>query len=134
MTNRILRSTALDVDLGALLIRLLLGGLMVYHGWQKINMYDSIVPRFKDYIGIGSTLSLNLVIFAEFFCGILLILGLFTRLAVLPILFAMGVVVFIAHAPDPFMKKELPLVFLFLSVAVFVMGSGRYSLDRVIFK
>ena len=45
---------------------------------------------------LGSTLHLSLIIFAEFFCGIFLILGLFTRFACIPIIIGMCVVVFVA--------------------------------------
>lgn len=127
-------SVPLDSNLAALLLRLILGGLFVYSGWLKIKGYDTILPMFTDIIGIGTKLSFNLLIFSEFFCGILVVLGLFTRLAVIPLLFCMCIAYFIAHANDPFYKKELAFTFLVLCLPVFVMGSGKYSLDRIIFK
>ena len=89
---------------------------------------------FTDIIGIGSKLSFNLVIFAEFFCGILLVIGLFTRLAVLPILFTMIIVYFVAHGADDFQKKTLPFLYMILCIPVFLAGSGKFSLDHLIFK
>jgi putative oxidoreductase len=127
-------SVPLNTNLAALLLRFILGGLFIYSGWLKIKDYDTILPMFTDIIGIGSKLSFNLLIFSEFFGGILIVLGLFTRLAVLPILFSMCIAYFIAHANDPFFKKELAFTFLVLCLPVFVMGSGKYSLDRLIFK
>ena len=127
-------SVPLDTNLAALMLRFILGGLFIYSGWVKIKGYDTFLQMFTDIIGIGTKLSFNLLIFSEFFCGILVVLGLFTRLAVLPILFSMCIAYFIAHANDPFFKKELAFTFLVLCLPVFVMGSGKYSLDRLIFK
>ena len=121
-------------DLVAVFLRLALGGLFIYHGWQKIEAYDKILPMFTDIIGIGSKLSFNLVIFAEFFCGLLLVIGLFTRLAVLPILFTMIIVFFVAHGADDFQKKTLPFLYMILCIPVFFAGSGKISLDHLIFR
>ncbi len=74
------------------------------------------------------------MIFAEFFCAFFVLLGFLTRLTVIPILINMAVAFFVAHAKDPFDAKALPLVFLLLSVVIFVLGSGRFSVDRLIFK
>ena len=134
MKKFIAGTTPLNSSLAALLLRLILGGLFIFHGWMKIEGYDTFLPMFTDFIGIGSKLSFNLLIFAEFFCGILIVAGLFTRLAVLPILFSMCIAYFMAHADDPFIRKELPFTFLLICLPVFIMGSGKYSLDRVIFK
>jgi putative oxidoreductase len=89
---------------------------------------------FGDIIGIGAKISFNLVIFAELFCGLFVMFGLLTRLSVIPILFTMIVAYFIAHGSDPFQKKELAFAYLTLSLVVFVLGSGKYSIDRLLFK
>lgn len=87
-----------------------------------------------NIIGIGSKLSFNLLIFAEFFCGILIAIALLTRLAAIPVFIAMVVPYFIAHGKDPFVVKELAFVFLLLSIVVFILGSGKFSVDKIIFK
>ena len=88
---------------------------------------------FGDPIGIGSELSLILVIFAEFFCAILVTIGFLTRLSVIPITITMIVAYFVAHEKDAFDMKQLPLVFMLLTIVVFILGAGRYSLDALIF-
>jgi putative oxidoreductase len=130
---RLLNWRTFSPDLTALLLRLIFGGLFIYHGYSKIASFDEILPHFKDPIGIGSKLSFILVIFAEFFCGLLVLLGFLTRLTVIPIFITMLVAYFIAHADDPFQRKELPLVFLLLSIVIFITGSGKYSLDKLLF-
>jgi putative oxidoreductase len=89
---------------------------------------------FTDIIGIGSKLSFNLVIFAELGCGFLVLIGFLTRITVIPIFISMTVAFFIAHAKDPFLMKQYPFILLLLSIAVFVSGSGKYSIDTLIFK
>ena len=131
MKNRILQTQSLNTDVAALLLRLIFGGLFVYHGYEKIINYNTYLPMMQDIIGIGPKLSYNLVIFAEFCCGILIVIGLLTRLAVLPIAFSMGVAYFIAHQKDAFQIKELAFTFLLLTLPVFVMGSGLFSVDAL---
>ncbi|HEY6062343.1 MAG TPA: DoxX family membrane protein, partial [Chitinophagaceae bacterium] len=71
MKNKILSAQPLQADLGILLLRLVFGGLFIYIGFGKIEHYHQYMPMFKDYTGLGIKTSYNLVIFAEFFCGIL---------------------------------------------------------------
>ena len=132
--NKIFGYNPLNTDLAALLLRLILGGLFVRYGYNKVLAYDEILPMFGDIIGIGAKLSFNLVIFAELFCGLLVLIGFFTRLAVIPIFITMVVVFFVAHAKDAFDMKALPFVYLLLSIVIFILGSGKYSVDRIIIK
>ncbi len=134
MKNKILSIQPLHADLGILLLRLVFGGLFIYIGYGKIEHYHQYLPMFKDYIGLGVKTSYNLVIFAEFFCGILVSIGLLTRLAVIPVLIAMIVVVFIALKDKGFNDKQLAFLFLILSLVIFVLGSGKYSADALLFK
>ncbi len=134
MKNKILSFQPLNTDLTALLLRLIFGGMFVFYGYMKIDGYNNILPMFGDILGIGSKLSFNLVIFAEFFCGILITVGLLTRLAVIPVFITMVVVYFIAHAKDVFIAKQLPFLYMLLAIVIFILGSGRFSADRLIFK
>lgn len=134
MKSNTLSYHSLNTDLAALLLRLIFGGLFVYHGYTKLIAYDQILPMFTDIIGIGAKLSFNLVIFAELFCGLFVVLGFLTRLSVIPIFITMFVAYFIAHGKDQFQVKELAFVYLLISIVVFVLGSGRYSIDKLLFK
>lgn len=124
---------SLNTDVATLVLRLLFGGLFIRYGYMKLVSYDEMLSQFEDIIGIGSELSLILVIFAEFFCGILVTIGLLTRLAAIPIFITMFVAYFIAHGNDAFDVKALAFVFLILSIVIFILGGGKYSLDKLIF-
>lgn len=134
MKTKILQTSSLNTDLAILILRLLFGGLFTYYGFSKIQQYDAIAPHFPDLIGIGSTLSFILVIIAEFGGGLLIALGLITRLAVIPVFITMVVAYFLAHANDPFTAKQIAFVYMILCPVIFLLGSGKYSLDRVVFK
>ena len=112
------------------LLRIVFSLLMMTHGWSKLEHILDGNLNFGDPLGLGSTLSLYLVTFAELVAPIFIIVGFKTRIMALITSFAMAVAAFIAHGADPFAKKEMALLYLvgFLSVAL--MGAGRYSIDE----
>lgn len=134
MKDRIVHPRPLSTDLAALLLRLIFGGLFVYHGYDKIEYYDLYLSMTKPIIGLEPKLAYNLIIFAEFVCGFFVAVGFLTRITVLPLMFSMGVAVFVAHANDNFQGKELAFLFWLLTFVVFVLGSGRFSIDALLFK
>ena len=118
--------------LGLLILRIGGGGMMMTHGWGKLNMLMSGADRFPDPLGVGPQLSLILAVFAEFFCSILLILGAGTRLVAMPLLFTMFMAAFIIHGDDPFQKQELALLYGTIYLALILNGAGRFSLDHAV--
>jgi putative oxidoreductase len=119
-----------SLDLILLLVRIAVAAFMLTHGYPKLmKLMAGGEIRFADPFGLGVTLSLFLVVFAEFFCSILIGFGIGTRLATLPLIITMFVAAFIAHGPDPFGKKELALLYLVIYIFLLVAGSGKYSVD-----
>jgi putative oxidoreductase len=118
-----------------LILRLGTGSLMLMnHGLDKLIHFSEKAGRFADPFGIGSTASLSLAIFAEFFCAVFIILGLFTRLACIPLITNMSVALFVAHQGDFFGKGELAGLFLVCFLTLLFTGPGRVSLDRFLVK
>lgn len=122
-----------NVDLGLLIFRLIVGGLMLTHGYGKFMRVLEGNFQFANPIGIGEGPSLVLAAFAEFICALLIMFGLFTRLASIPLIVAMAVAVFITHGGDPLADKEKALLYLAAFIVLFYKGGGRYSLDRMFF-
>ena len=118
------------ISLGALLLRLAIGGLLMTHGYHKLVNFASLSLKFADPLHIGSALTLGLAIFAEFFCAIFVLLGLFTRLACVPIIITMAFAVFYAHKGDFFNTGEKATLFLLSSTALLFIGPGKVSADK----
>ena len=121
-----------SVSLFLLALRVLLGGVMMWHGISKMTNYETLVLTFPNPIGLGSHLSLYLAIFAELFCSVGVIFGAFYRLALVPIIFTMIVALFWVHRAQPFASKELAFIYMWVFAMLFVMGAGRFSLDNII--
>lgn len=134
MLNRIRSARPLSVDLGLLVVRLSLAVFMLPHGYPKLVHFTERMDRFSDPYGIGSPASLALAVFAEFFCSILLALGLFTRFALVPLIIAMATAAFVVHAGDPFGDREKALLYLLSYIGLFFTGPGSFSLDRLVTK
>ena len=121
-------------NLCLLLVRVTAGLFMlVAHGLPKLNRLTSGEPiKFADPFGFGADVSLGMAVFAEVLCSFLVIIGLATRLASVPIIVTMVVAATVAHGGDPFSVKEKPLVFILVFLMLLVFGSGRYSIDGLI--
>ena len=144
------RRQDLTTSIGLLILRVGIGGYLATHGWGKFQMVlDGKFDQFGDPIGLGSGASLVLVMIAEFFCALLVVIGLGTRYAAVPPVIAMAVAAFIVHGGDPWTmgrgyelftsgqaeswsSKEPALLFLIGFLALCFTGAGRYSLDALI--
>lgn len=125
---------ARNIDFALLLARVTIGTLMLTHGLPKIALLQSDPVVFVDFMGLGATLSLLLAIFAEVICSLLIIFGLGTRFATIPLITTMLVAVMIVHGSDPFASKEMGLHYLLGYLMLLIMGSGKYSIDSFIAK
>jgi putative oxidoreductase len=122
-------------DIGILILRVGVGGCMLLgHGWGKLTGFADLAGRFPDPLGVGSTASLVLAIFAEVVCALLLVVGLGTRFAAVPLVVTMLVAAGIVHAGDPWAKKELALVYAVPLLALVLTGGGRFALERVVIR
>lgn len=107
---------------------------MMMNGYDKLKNFSTLEPKFMNFMGIGSSLSLALLIFAEFFCSLFLILGLFTRLAAIPLIIATCVMVFKAHNADIFGDGGTATLYLASYMVLLLVGPGRVSVDSMIGK
>ncbi len=122
----------ISLDGALLVVRVWLGAMMAYHGFPKLF---GNAQGFADYLSkLGfpaPELWAALAGGAEFFGGLLIIIGFLTRPAAIAVLITMLVAGFIAHGADPFSKKELALAYVVLSLTTLLSGSGKFSLDAL---
>lgn len=126
--------SARSFNLAMLILRCTIGALLLSHGYAKLIRFNEMQDQFMNFAGLGSTISLVLIIFAEVFCSVFLILGLFTRWACIPIGIAMSVVVFMASNGEILGKGEKGALFLAATIVIFLCGPGKASLDAIIKK
>lgn len=122
-----------NVDLGLLIFRIVVSGLMLTHGYPKLlKFFGEEEINFADPIGLGVDLSFGFAVFSEFVCSIFIIFGFLTRFAAIPVFITMAVATFIVHASDGFGKQELPILFMVSFLLLILCGGGKYSLDYFI--
>lgn len=123
-----------SISLALFILRIALGVLMIPHGFNELTHFTEKAATFTDPFHLGSTLSLSLVIFAEFFCSLFIIVGLFTRFATIPLIVAMSVALFISHNGEVFGDGEQASLYLAGYLALLLTGPGKISLDKVLGK
>lgn len=122
-----------SIDVALLIARIGIGAFMLTHGLPKLMMLLGDAPvQFPGLMGMSPAFALFLTVFAEVVCSILILVGLGTRLASIPLIFTMILAVFFIHAADPFATQEKGFLYLLVYVVLFLLGSGKYSLDAIL--
>ena len=124
-------SQSWSMDWGLLLLRLACA-FMLLHGFGKITDFYDGASDWPDPFHVGPVVSKGLTVFAELFCTVFVVIGLFTRFALIPLIICMAVIVFIVHSGDPLDDKESALVYLLMYLSLLIAGPGKYSLDGMI--
>ena len=119
-------------DLSLLLLRLLTGAFLIY-GTQDNILSDARMHEFVQFLAkrgfVWPELMAPLSVYAQFICGVLLVLGLLTRWAGLLMTFNFIVAVVMVHWSQDFRGWWPAIVLVFISLHFALHGAGRYSLD-----
>ncbi|MFQ5845161.1 MAG: DoxX family protein [Planctomycetota bacterium] len=122
-----------STNLALLMLRVMVAAVFIYHGGQ--NFFVTGVGSFArdlDRLGIPlPTLSAYLAAGTEFVGGILLLLGLFVRLAVVPLIFVMVVGILTVHRGAFSAEKggmEYALTLAVTLAVIGLLGPGKYAL------
>ena len=120
---------------GLVLIRVAVGVFMMYHGWEvfdkdKMSEYAKWLAEMKftspvlmAYLGKGS----------ELLSGLFITIGLFTRIAIIPLMVTMLIICFGLGKGRIFMEDQHPFLFILLSLVFFFTGAGKWSADYLLF-
>ena len=126
--------SATSFNTAMLLLRLIFGVLMMNHGYGKLIGFSKYAESMPQLFGMSGTITTALVVFAEFFCSLFLILGLFTRLACVPLIITMCYALFVSHNSDIFGDGEKATLFLGGFLVILFLGPGKISVDKMIGK
>jgi putative oxidoreductase len=127
--------TQTSFNVASLGLRLCFGLLICLdHGLPKLKHFGAQQSIFFDPFHIGHTTSLVLVIFAEVFCALLVVLGLFTRFAALVLVISLSVAVVLFHKGQSIELHEPAFLYLTAFAAILLVGPGRISVDSMMGK
>jgi putative oxidoreductase len=120
----------------ALLVQRVVTGLLMLigHGLPKISNFSDLSSSFYDPLRIGHRNSLVLVILAELFCSMLMVLGLFTRIVAFIIVLDLSIAVFIYHHGQPLKNVDLGAIYLTSVFTIMILGPGKVSVDGMMGK
>jgi putative oxidoreductase len=121
-------------NVAMLILRVGMAGLMLPHGYDKLVKFAEYKSKFMNFLGLGTTGSLAMLIFAEFFCSFLLIIGLFSRLATIPLIIGMTVALVEAHNAQIFGDGEHAAMYIIAFLTILIVGPGRFSVDGALGK
>lgn len=123
-------------DIGKLLLRILIGALMLFHGVAKINHGIAFIMGKITQAGLPEFLAYGVYV-GEIIAPILLIIGLKTRFAAFVIAVTMLFAIYLVHPNDLFTLTqtgawaiELQMFYLGTAIAIMFMGAGRISWDK----
>lgn len=134
-------------DTALLVLRIVAGAIFLPHGYSKVFSEGGVAAFAHDMPGYGIPAILGYVAaYSEFFGAILLIAGLLTRLDAFLLACMMAAAVLFVQLPDALRESssgsirlfslirgvELPLSMLGSTLALLLLGPGRWSLDAVL--
>ncbi|MFJ5298040.1 DoxX family protein [Pseudomonas sp. NPDC088368] len=118
------------LDLGLLFLR---GSgalfLLFVHGLPKLLDYKAQLTLIEDPFHLGGVLTLSLAIFAEVLCPLLILAGVLTRLACLPILFLLLVALVVVHSDWSVEQGQFGWLLIIIFTSVLIAGPGRLALN-----
>jgi putative oxidoreductase len=126
----------MQVDIGKLLLRVMVGGLMLFHGVAKISHGIGFIEGTLIAKGLPQMMAYGVYI-GEVVAPIMLLIGFKSRIAGAIIAFDMIMALFLVHSNELIrisetggLTIELQLFYLLSSVAIMFFGSGKYAVKR----
>ncbi len=134
--NKFFSSSPYAFNSGLLLVRVVIGMFLIYHGWEifnKAKMNEYLTWDAFRYASAGTFL-VYAGKAAELIAGILLLLGLFTRIAALLVIGALGYIAFNLGNGIIWNNDQHPFLFVLFGILFLFTGPGTISMDYFLFK
>lgn len=117
-------------DAAFLLFRILLGvELFRVHGLKKFRVENGEKEKIPNPLGLPDKMNTMVASLADTVVPFLIILGLGTRLAMLPTIGVTAIGYFVVHRKDSLEVRDVPYMYTLSLLLVLALGAGRYSLD-----
>jgi len=128
--------TRTNADLGRLVLRIALGGLIIFHGIAKLRSGIDPITQLVTATGMPAFVAYGVYI-GEVIAPLLVILGWYSRVGSLLIAINMVFALSLAHRADLFnlatsggYALELQALYLLVAIALLILGPGRYSVNE----
>lgn len=127
----------MNINLASFILRMGFGLYMIAgHGWPKLmKFFTEAEIKFSTIFGLPAKVNLAIAVFVEFFCMVMIVIGFRTRLFIIPAIILMFTIVFFVKAGAPWIgagSRELAMMYLIPFIAIFVLGSGKVSIDELL--
>lgn len=128
-------------NMARLFMRLFTGVMFMQFGIRQIAQFNELALSFPSVFGMGAEVSLLVMILIEIICSTLIILGLFTRFAIIPPMVSMVIAECVliqelmAQTNVTFQSSQiifLPIMFIGIFLFMMLAGPGKISLDYII--
>ena len=123
-------------DIGKFVLRLLVGGMMLFHGVDKMINGISGIKQLTVNAGLPEFFAYGVYV-GEVIVPIFILLGLYARMASIVLAINMAMAIFLAYGSSVFTLGkygtpiiEMPLFYLVLSMVIFLLGSGKYAVNN----
>lgn len=119
-------------EYGVVFVRLIIGFHLIYGTQDNVFSYARMeeFAAFLSQNGVPFPLfSAFLSAYAQFICGILFVVGFFTRLAAIVMIINFIFAIIIAHIGDTYPNMFPALMMLFASIFFLIHGAGKLSVD-----
>lgn len=121
-----------EVNIAILFLRFFVGFMMLTHAIDKIENFGVIAEGFPTPFGLNSWVALSLITFVEFVGSIMIIAGIFTRIAALVLALSMITAAFFTFPEFILKQSELAMMYLAVYIVLFITGGGRFTIDQFI--
>ncbi|WP_415327836.1 DoxX family protein [Chryseobacterium sp. MMS23-Vi53] len=117
-------------DVAILIFRILLGiELFRVHGLKKFRVENGKKEVIPNPLGLPDKMNALVASLADTVVPFLIILGLGTRIAVLPTIGVTAIGYFVVHRKDSLEVRDVPYMYTLSLLLIFALGAGKYSLD-----
>lgn len=122
-------------NLGMLFFRIAASLEMIFvHGFKKLGTGLGEAEKIPNPLHLPEVFNNAFAISANIFFPLLVLIGLFTRLATLPSLAVTLTGYFILHWNDAALVRDTPYIYSIIFLLILALGPGKYSIDNYIYK